>query len=275
MSEAGVSSRPAPSLAEAFHALGFAVLRRFFDAPPLAEEMDRVLRDGLVSDLPAPGAIRFRYVPMMTGETPASLALLDRIEGLALELLGGPVLPTRAKGTVYSGASPWHTDSTLPLVSIGFIAYLEPLGEHEGALRVLPGSHHAAFRDALRAIGVEGAAAPAFPAHVVATEPGDLILMDEHLFHASFGGRIRRQWRVDFLRDPESEDGDALVKSYFAGIYPPDWDGGYDVDRYPSYGLDWRRSSRASVARLGALGVYELAAAQEAFTRSRPRTEPG
>ena len=30
-----------------------------------------------------------------------------------------------------------------------------------------------------------------------------------------------------------------LTKSYFAGIYTPDWDGGYDVDRYPSYGPDW------------------------------------
>ena len=68
--------------------------------------------------------------------------------------------------------------------------------------------------------------------------------------------------------DAEAED---HTKSYFASIYPPDWDGGYDVDRYPSYGPDWRSSSRAAVAQLEALGVYELAATQEAFTRSRRR----
>ncbi len=59
-----------------------------------------------------------------------------------------------------------------------------------------------------------------------------------------------------------------LTKSYFASIYTPDWDGGYDVDRYPSYGPDWRRSSRRAVARLEALGVYELATEQEGFMRS-------
>jgi hypothetical protein len=41
-----------------------------------------------------------------------------------------------------------------------------------------------------------------------------------------------------------------------------------NIARYPSYGPDWRNSSRASVALLEALGMYELAAAQEAFTRS-------
>ena len=100
------------------------------------------------------------------------------------------------------------------------------------------------------------------------TEPGDVIVLDEHLFHASFGGRTRRQWRVDFVKAPESAQEEDLTRSYFAALYPPDWDGGYDVDRYPSYGPDWRASSRPAVAQLDALGVYELAAAQEAFTRS-------
>jgi hypothetical protein len=40
------------------------------------------------------------------------------------------------------------------------------------------------------------------PAHVIETEPGDLIVIDEHLFHASSGGAVRRQWRVDYLPVP-------------------------------------------------------------------------
>jgi len=48
-----------------------------------------------------------------------------------------------------------------------------------------------------------------------------------------------------------------------------DWDGGYDVDRYPSYGLDWKNSGRPSAIELERLGVYDLAARQEAFTRRR------
>jgi hypothetical protein len=105
---------------------------------------------------------------------------------------------------------------------------------------------------------------------VVATEPGDMILLDEHLFHASFGGRVRRQWRVDYVSAPTGAESE--IKTYFEAIYPPDWDGGYDVDRYPSYGPNWRRCNCPAAARLDALGVYELAARQEAFTRSRHAT---
>jgi hypothetical protein len=50
--------------------------------------------------------------------------------------------------------------------------------------------------------------------------------------------------RVDFLRTPVSAEAEELTKSYFAGIYAADWDGGYDVDQYPSYGAGWRDSSR-------------------------------
>ncbi len=227
------------------------MLRQFFDPHPLAAEIDQVMHDGLVADVSRTGEIRFQYVPMMTFKTPVSLSLLDRVEAVAAALLGGSVLPTRAKGVRYSGSTPWHTDSSA---------------------RVLPGSHHPNFRDALRGLGVDGTAAPVLPAHVVVTEPGDLILLDEHVLHASFGGGTRRQWRVDFVNAPVGAEAEDLTKSYFAGIYPPDWDGGYDVDRYPSYGPDWRDSSRPAVAQLDALGVYELAAAQEAFTRSRRRS---
>jgi hypothetical protein len=258
--------------ADAFRTLGFGVLRQFFDPHPLAAEIDQVMRDGLVEDVSRAGEIRFQYVPMMTAKTPVSLSLLDRVEAVAAALLGGSVLPTRAKGVRYSGSTPWHSDSASPLVSVGFLAYLEPLRAEDGALRVLPGSHHPDFRDALRALGVNGTAAPVLPAYVVVTEPGDLILLDEHLFHASSGGGTRRQWRVDFVKAPMGAEAEHLTTSYFAGIYPADWDGGYDVDQYPSYGPDWRNSSRPAVAQLDSLGVYELAAAQEAFTRSRRRS---
>jgi hypothetical protein len=100
-----------------------------------------------------------------------------------------------------------------------------------------------------------------------------MILLDEHVFHASFGGGTRRQWRVDYLKAPVDGESEYRTRSYFESLYAPDWDGGYDVDRYPSYGPDWRNSRREAVAQLDALGVYELAAAQEAFTRTRRRAD--
>ena len=257
-----------PEWATALEAFGFVVLRQFFDPAPLAAEIDRVLADGILRDVPGRGDIRFQYVPMMTAETPASLSLLDRAGIVAAAVFGGPVIPTRAKATRYHGESPWHTDSDLPLRSVGFLAYLEPVGVDSGALRVIPGSHHAQFREAIRGMGATGLRDPSLPAHVVATEPGDMLLLDERVLHASFGGGLRRQWRVDYLGAPADSELN-LTRSYFAGIYTPDWDGGYDVDRYPSYGPDWRHSGRMAVARLEALGVYEAATAQEAFMRSR------
>jgi Phytanoyl-CoA dioxygenase (PhyH) len=259
------------STASYFRAFGFVVLRQFFDPLPLSEEIDRVMHDGPVSSFDVSGGaeIRFQYVPVMTSETPTSLSLLDRAGVVAASLLDGPVLPTRAKGVRYRGSTPWHQDSILPVASVGVAAYLESLDAGSGALRVIPGSHHPEFGDALRALGITGMPAGAVDSHVLVTEPGDLIFFDEHLFHASVGGGMRRQWRIDYLRDPVTAEAAVHAKAYFAGIYAPDWDGGYDVDRYPSYGPDWRASGHASVARLEALGVYELAEKQEAFSRSR------
>lgn len=232
-----------------FHASGFLVLRDAFDPGSLAAEIDHVMRHGIIPP-PDGGERRFRYVPMMTRETPVSLSLLDRFEAVAATLLGGPVLPTRAKGVEYRGDTPWHADSAFRIASIGVAAYLEPLDAESGALRVLPGSHR------------EGSAA-ALPVHVITTEPGDVILFDERLHHASTGGGTRRQWRIDYLLDPRTTEAEAETRAYFESIYPPDWNGGYDVVRYPSYGPAFRDSGRPSVARLEALGVYALADAQE------------
>jgi hypothetical protein len=257
-----------------FETFGFVVLRGAFDPGALAREVDASMRElALATSAAEVGAarqtIRFSYVPMMTAKTPASLALLAQLEAVAADLLGGPVLPTRAKGVRYSGDTPWHADSDAEVASLGCAAYLEPLEAESGALRVLPGSHRPGFGDAIRAAGAVGLAADALPSHVVSTEPGDVIAFDEHLFHASAGGAVRRQWRVDYVREPEDGESRARVKAYFARIFPPDWDGGYDVDQYPSYDADWRASRRRAAVMLGELGVYELAAIQEAFSRKR------
>jgi hypothetical protein len=255
-----------------FHAFGFVVLRRAFDADALRDELDRALDAG------APAAIatmraRVQYVPMMSSaRTPTSLSLLDRFAATAAALLGGEVVPLRAKGMRYVGSTAWHQDSALDTASVGFAAYLEPLTETTGALRVLPGSHRRPFGAAAAAYFAELGAAmsiDSMPAFAIATEPGDVIVFDEHLFHASSGGTHRRQWRVDYFLAPRSPAEAAGVREYLANVFPPDWDGGYDVDLFPSYGCDWLQSGRTAVDQLRALGVYELAQVQESFMRRR------
>src|SRR5215831_15037825 len=72
-----------------------------------------------------------------------------------------------------------------------------------------------------------------------------------------------------FVCDRVGADAERLTKEYFQGIYPADWHGSYDVDRYPSYSDHWRKSGRPFAARLESLCVYELAANQETLARSK------
>jgi hypothetical protein len=248
---------------------GYVILRRFFDPSPLSTEMDRVLQDAFSASSPVSryDGIHFQYLPMMTASTPESLFLLDRTAVLAEQIHGGPVIPTRAKAIRYFGSTAWHVDSVQPVTSYGFMAYLEPLGAENGALRVLPGSHLPERGNTVRALGGTGMPATELPSEILATEPGDLIVFDEHLFHSSHGGVARRQWRIDYLLDPVDAAARNKTLAYFSNIYAANWSGGYDVDRYPSYGPDWHESGRPAVARLKALGVYELAAKHETFAR--------
>jgi hypothetical protein len=118
---------------------------------------------------------------------------------------------------------------------------------------------------------VNEALVTALPGHPLRAEPGDVIIFDEHLYHASIGGRNRRQWRVDYVVDPAGAEEESKVRAYFSSIYRPDWDGGYDVDRYPSYGEHWLVSGRSWVDRLAELGAYEVAGREEDFARSKRR----
>lgn len=266
-----------------FQTFGFVVLRGAFQPGPLSAELDLALKDGFRSsfEVEVGGAgIEGRYLPMMCERTPVSLLLLDQFAGPAAQLLGGPALPLRAKGIEYFRSTSWHHDTDLEIASIGFACYLEPLNAESGALRVLPGSHRAEYGAAVERITESRPThaaiddwITAMPDVALETDPGDVIVFDEHLYHASTGGRNRRQWRVDYFLDPGDAVAEARVRAYLAETYVPGWDGGYEVDHFPSYGDHWLASGRPAVKRLEQLGAYDLAAAEEAFARSR-RSEP-
>ncbi len=252
-----------------FGVAGVVALRRWLDPSALAEEVDSALaggfRSGSRTNVGSAGN-EFQYVPMMCERTPVSLSLIDALAAPAARLLGGDVIPTRAKGTRYFGGTAWHRDSDLDVASVGFASYLEPLEAHSGALRVLKGSH----RSNSAKLPVDTTMDGSRPAgQAIATMPGDVIAFDEHLWHWSVGGHNRRQWRVDFVADPVSTDDEAKVREYFAVIFQQGWDGGYDVDRYPSYGVYWRGSGRPWIDRLRDLGVYDLADNEEAWVRAQ------
>jgi hypothetical protein len=233
--------------------VGYVVLRRFFDHHPLVAELDRALKDG-TSALQPPqlfsvggDTFSLRYLPMMCERTPQSLDLACTLAPVAEELLGRGALPGRAKGTEYSSDTSWHRDSEHDIQSVGCLAYLDRLTAASGALRVLPRSHQDRTRILPDDAGDAGL--------VIETDPGDVIVFDEHLVHGSRGGRERRQWRVDFVVDPSPVEVPA-VRQWFAQSLPDErGDVGYDARRYPSYGAHWRSLYPRWAARLVALGV--------------------
>lgn len=247
---------------------GFVVLREHFDPAPLTAEVTAALADGFASiasmNVSAEADIAFRYLPMMSERTPISLELVRHFAALAERLVGRAALPVRAKAVEYHGSSAWHRDSELDLASVGFACYLQPLTATNGALQVLPGSHrHSRLADEQARVAI-----------AAESVPGDVIVFDEHLLHSSSGGGVRHQWRVDYVAKPATAGDHDLLRRYFAVMFSPEWDGGYDVDAYPTYGSHWRRTCQLTDdALLHTSGAYAAAADEESAARRRRDAE--
>lgn len=145
----------------------------------------------------------------------------------------------------------------------------------------MPGSHRPPFAHAVARLldgyadapgGIAGVSAEQLPGVVAETDPGDVIIFDEHLYHASRGGGARRQWRVDYIAAPADDEERAASAGYLASLFSPSWDGGYDVDQFPTYGEYWRRSRPQWHAALDTLGACAAADAEETAARSRTRS---
>jgi hypothetical protein len=129
-------------------------------------------------------------------------SLLDdpRIHGIAGSLLGDDFNYLGSDGNYYVGDTPWHSDGahqTERFIKIAF--YLDPLSSGNGALRVIPGSHHldGGFRQALdrsrdiqQAFGLPGSQVPA---QTLAVVPGDVLVFNHNTFHSSWNGGTRRR----------------------------------------------------------------------------------
>lgn len=242
-------SRTGDEQVDWFRTFGFLVLRRFFEpalvAALRAEIVDTMLAvhgDGFHQRPPMSG-MAGHYACLLGPWAPRTVELVDsrRLVGLAERLVGGPALPSPGdtQGILYFDHAGWHNDTGIAVRGVKFVAYLEPLGAETGALRVLPGSHRVP-PPALGHLHSLDLAVPDVPAQVLATEPGDVVVFDPLLFHASWGGRDRLQWTTLYLRD-------AITPSWRAGLV--DWyaDGASDaeVDELPE---GYRPFDRAWVA---------------------------
>lgn len=153
--------------------------------------------------------------------------LLDdpRIEGIGASLLGEDFNYTGSDGNYYTGETGWHRDGYHPKYRhIKLAFYLDKLDGNSGALRVIPGSHRLddrfgrdlteKMRNHADRWGVPG---PEIPCVTLDVTPGDLLVFDHNLFHASFnGGPNRRMFTINLCQRYREEDLQEL-RDYIAG----------------------------------------------------------
>jgi hypothetical protein len=150
----------------------------------------------------------------------ASLLDDDRIHGIPESLLGPGFFLFGTEGNLHVGDTQWHganlTDSPpdkLRSVKVAF--YVDPLTKENGSLRIIPGSHRRPFADRLQVLwdqyddqsiqplGVSGAEMPAV---ALESQPGDVAVFTESVFHGAFGGAPgRHQHAVSFGEHPKTE----------------------------------------------------------------------
>ena len=162
---------------------------------------ERRMEDG--GDLvPHDGTQRTSIVPFIDqSEKLCTLLEHPGIHGLAASLLGEDFNYLAGDGHFYVGDTAWHSDGWNPQVLyVKILFYLDFLTRDTGCLRVIPGSHRIddsyakllhEYRGKNEAVfGLEGRD---FPAVSVETKPGDIVVFNHNLKHASFEGSTKRR----------------------------------------------------------------------------------
>ncbi|PLW84584.1 hypothetical protein C0029_18380 [Halioglobus japonicus] len=146
-----------------------------------------------------------------------------RICEIASELLGEGYAFRVSDCSIYDCGTQFHRDSygaDLSFTNIKMALYLDPLDAQSGAIRVIPGSHHpgSAFTRLLNqhvdsGFGDLNLDTDEVPATVLASQPGDLLLWNYRLMHAtSYGGNQRRMLALEFS-EPYVKDAPAALET--------------------------------------------------------------
>ncbi len=130
------------------------------------------------------------------------------INHLQAELVAGKTLvQTASTGNLHSGDTGWHVDGVgCRRAQVRINCYLDAVTRGGGCLLVVPGSHRFAplqTRSGGPAIlPLPGWYDPAGASLALESRPGDLVVIDRRLIHASLGGgRRRRMFNLDLAED--------------------------------------------------------------------------
>jgi ectoine hydroxylase-related dioxygenase (phytanoyl-CoA dioxygenase family) len=202
-----------------FETLGFVVLRGVLDA----RELDTARAEFEAGLARAAAATERRGIRKQLNwsnlgpDTPFLGSLLEdsRFVAAARRLCGGEVVGYYANSNSFDGdRTEWHPDtSRLLRRSLKVAFYLQPLDELSGALRFIPGSHKQPLHSDIRKIGIkeanhgildsDGLEVDEVPAYVARSSPGDAIVFDSRVWHATWGGgRDRRMCSLGYFAAP-------------------------------------------------------------------------
>ena len=162
---------------------------------------------------------------------PRMCAILDHPEILNLigGVLGEDFNYCGGDGNYYTGDTGWHPDGGWgSLIAAKVAFYLDPLTRNTGALRVIPGSHrpdHFVRKEGIdvnNSLGFFGIPPTEFPGSIaLETNPGDVVIFNHDLFHASFGGTSRRRmFTMNCTIKPETSEELEQVRRYMQAHTP-------------------------------------------------------
>lgn len=139
------------------------------------------------------------------------LAYDDRIYEAMEQLLGRRFVWIGSDGNLYVGSTQWHPDhSNYACTRIKVAFYLDPVRRDTGCLRVIPGSHHPEWHRLLHSV-INGNMLEMEPYRIpfysLDSDPGDMVIFNQKLWHASFGGKTgRRMFTLNFGGYPTSDE---------------------------------------------------------------------
>ena len=173
-------------------------------------------------------------------DNPFTSSLLEdsRIISIVESLFGEDFYGISCNASSLVGETNWHPDAdNLNMHGLKVLCYLQPLKSENGALRVIPGSQVNSLHDAIKQIEMNepehdglthvakvtdsdaGLDIEGVPACACTVNPGDLVVFDFRLWHASYGGSDdRRMISMIFIKDadtPEEEEAvnESVLKS--------------------------------------------------------------
>lgn len=184
---------------------GFVVLRQAFtpeDMATVLAEQERAMREAT-----GPGEPKEQLVCTMGLSTPFLAAWLEepRFVAIAQQVMGADVIGACSYVMRYVGDTGWHVDDySAEVPGVKFVAPCAPVRADSGALRVVPATHRMPLDDSTR--DAYSREISAVPAYVCEADPGDVIVFDNRIWHASSGGSSdRRACYLYFLRNPRTD----------------------------------------------------------------------